>query len=79
MSKRRKSKHAATDRVVRLVQPELLNLRSVASLDSLDDITRWLGTFRARLEAARDADRTGLETLLGQLEARYRQRRAELA
>lgn len=79
MSKRRRSSRAPIDRLVVLVQPEPLNLRSIASLDSLDDITRWLGTFRARLDAARDGERKDVETLVGELEARYRQRRAELA
>lgn len=79
MSKRRRSARAKAELLARFVQPEQLNLRTIASLESLDDITRWLGAFRARLDAARDPERKGFETVVRDLEARYRQRRAELA
>jgi hypothetical protein len=55
------------------------NVVSIAALDDLDDITRWLGTFRIRLEVARETERQELQAALGDLETRYRQRRAELA
>lgn len=52
---------------------------SISALNDLDDITRWLGTFRARLAASREAQRRETAIAVDQLEARYRQRRAELA
>ena len=51
----------------------------ISALNDLDDITRWLGTFRARLAASREAQRSETAIAVDQLEARYRQRRAELA
>jgi hypothetical protein len=51
----------------------------IAALDDLDEITAWLGTFRVRLNAARAAERDDVQMVLGELETRYRQRRAELA
>jgi hypothetical protein len=52
---------------------------SIAALNDLEDITHWLGTFRVRLAASRDAERSGVAVTVDQLEARYKQRRAELA
>ena len=51
----------------------------IGSMDNLDEIVGWLGTFRERLRLARDSDRPEFEAMLNQLEARYRERRAELA
>lgn len=51
----------------------------VPSIDSLDEISGWLGTFRERLRAARGEDGAGVATVVQQLEARYQTRRAELA
>ena len=52
---------------------------AVGNLDNLDEISHWLGTFRLRLSIAQQGDRTGLVTVIEDLEARYQQRRAELA
>jgi hypothetical protein len=52
---------------------------SIGALDNLEEITGWLGTFRARLEIARGAEQVAVEEVVGRLEARYRIRRAELA
>ncbi len=52
---------------------------AIAALNDLDDITHWLGTFRLRLAASREAERSGVAVSVNQLEARYKQRRAELA
>lgn len=52
---------------------------SIRALDDLDEITRWLGTFRARLAAAREAQRGDVADAVGELEARFKRRRAELA
>lgn len=60
-------------------ETELIDLLSISALDNLEEITTWLGTFRARLEIARGADQVAVEEVVGRLEARYRIRRAELA
>ena len=49
------------------------------SIDSLDEICGWLGTFRERLRVARDEERAAVATVVNQLEARYQLRRAELS
>jgi hypothetical protein len=52
---------------------------SVSSLESLDEISGWLGTFKERLRLARESERAEYATILNRLEARYRERRAELS
>ena len=54
-------------------------IMSIRSLDDLEDITRWLGTFRARLAATREAQRAEVAAAIDELENRYMRRRAELA
>ena len=54
-------------------------LPSAASLDGLEEITVWLGTFRERLRIAHAKDRKTLEATMKELEAQYRRRRAELS
>lgn len=49
-----------------------------ATIDSLEDLCGWLGTFRERLRIASTKDQT-VELTAEHLEARYRQRRAELS
>jgi hypothetical protein len=51
----------------------------VPSIDSLEEISHWLGTFRERLRVSRSEDRAGVAAVVQQLEARYQTRRAELA
>jgi hypothetical protein len=51
----------------------------VPALDSLEDISGWLGTFRERLRRARDEEEAGVAAVVEQLEARYVLRRAELS
>lgn len=51
----------------------------VAAIDSLEDLTSWLGTFRERLRIADIQNREPAELTVRQLEARFRQRRAELS
>lgn len=51
----------------------------VPSLDSLEDISGWLGTFRERLRQARTEERPGVALVVEELEARYVLRRAELS
>jgi hypothetical protein len=51
----------------------------VPTIDSLDEIAGWLGTFRERLRLASTEDRADVAVVVDQLEARFRQRRAELS
>jgi hypothetical protein len=51
----------------------------VPSLDSLDEITEWLGTFRERLRIAQAKEQRELEGLVDELQTHYKRRRAELA
>jgi len=62
------------------VRPPLPDtLPHVPSLENLDEITVWLGTFRERLRIAHAKDRKTLEATVKELEAHYRRRRAELS
>ena len=54
-------------------------LPHVPSLESLDEINAWLGTFRERLRMAHTKDQPKLEATLNELEIHYRRRRAELS
>lgn len=49
------------------------------TIDSLEEICSWLGTFRERLRQARGEERPEVALALQQLEARYQYRRAELS
>lgn len=49
------------------------------TIDSLEEICSWLGTFRERLRQARDEERAKVALAVQQLEARYQYRRAELS
>jgi hypothetical protein len=49
------------------------------ALDSLDDISGWLGTFRERLRQSRTEERPELASVVEKLRARYMVRRAELS
>ena len=51
----------------------------VPTIDSLEEICGWLGTFRERLREARAEDRVPLEATVQKLEARFQMRRAELS
>jgi len=54
-------------------------LPHVPSLESLDEISSWLGTFRERRRIARTKDQTKLEATMKELETHFRRRRAELS
>ena len=51
----------------------------VPGIDSLEEISGWLGTFRERLRMARVDERQQVAAVLELLEARYQMRRAELS
>lgn len=51
----------------------------IERLDSLDEITVWLGTFRERLREARAHEQKALNAIVMELETHYRRRRAELS
>lgn len=51
----------------------------VVSLDSLEEISGWLGTFRERLRQARSEEQESVAGVVVELEARYVLRRAELS
>ena len=51
----------------------------VPALESLEDISGWLGTFRERLRQSRTEERPELVSVVEKLEARYMVRRAELS
>ena len=60
-------------------RPRPDTLPAVPSLESLDEISAWLGTFRERLRMARQKDRPKLDATMNELETHYRRRRAELS
>lgn len=51
----------------------------VAHVDSLEEITHWLGTFRERLRQARASERAEIAAVVDRLEDQYMLRRAELS
>ena len=59
--------------------PSPSSLPLVTTLDSLEEISGWLGTFRERLRQARADERSTVAAVVEQLEARYVWRRAELS
>lgn len=52
---------------------------NVAALESLEEIVEWLDSLRQRLERGRESDRAATQTIVQQLEAQYKRRRAELS
>ncbi|TMC54288.1 MAG: hypothetical protein E6J20_04255 [Chloroflexi bacterium] len=51
----------------------------VATMNSLEEISDSLGAFRERLRVAQESERLHVGAVVQKLEARYRQRRDELA
>ncbi len=51
----------------------------VPSLDTLEEITQWLGTFRERMRIAHASERSEVVRTVIELEAHFERRRAELA
>ena len=52
---------------------------TIDQLESLEEITHWLGTFSERLRVAREHEREHIAGVLRKLEAHRKRRRAELA
>lgn len=65
------------------IQPDVIVIREtdtyVARIDSLEEITQWLGTFRERLRQARTGERDEIAHVVERLEDQYQLRRAELS
>ena len=68
-----------TPRPFRVRRPLPDTLPHVPSLENLDEITVWLGTFRERLRIAHPKDQPKLDATIKELETHYRRRRAELS
>jgi len=51
----------------------------VAAIDSLEEISDWLGTFRERLRVAHASEAPEVALVVQKLEARYQIRRVELS
>jgi len=62
-----------TDSSVGVMEPD------ATLVTDLDDICRWLGTYRERLQQARCGDQAELAAQVTRWSARLRDRRAELA
>jgi len=74
-----KSERGAKIRREDLAPSPFVDTPYVPAIDSLEEISGWLGTFRERLRMARAEDRTDLTGTLQRLEARLELRRAELS
>ena len=62
------------------VRPPLPDtLLHITSLENLDEITAWLGTFRERLRIAHSKGQPKLDATMKELETHYRRRPAELS
>ena len=55
------------------------NELDATSLDSLDEVTKWLGTYRHRLRIAREGERLLMSETVRRYDARHQRRQAELA
>ena len=51
----------------------------IAALETLDELSGWLGTFRERLRVSRPEELPRVAVAVQELEARFEIRRAELA
>ncbi len=69
---------AGATAVKSVVPPRSLEV-PVDWIESLEEICGWLGTYCERLRVARDHERPEVSAVVNQLDALYRQRRAELA
>jgi hypothetical protein len=51
----------------------------IPSIESLDELSDWLGTFRERLRMAHPGEQPHVAAVVEELEIHYRRRRAELS
>ena len=51
----------------------------VPKVESLDEITGWLGTFRERLRIAREHERLQIDAVVKELEEHFQRRRTQLS
>jgi hypothetical protein len=56
-----------------------VRMPDIDRMESLEEITQWLGTFSERLRLARAHEREHIAATLNDLRTQYRRRRAELA
>ncbi len=70
---------ASTGQGATIRKQDLAPLPSLRAMESLEEISGWLGTFRERLRLARHDERAGVAVMVEELEARFRLRRAELS
>jgi hypothetical protein len=59
--------------------PTRARVPTIDRMESLVEITEWLGTFSERLRLARSDERDHIAATLDELKNQYRRRRAELA
>lgn len=83
MRRERTLSGSTTKRSLGSVEPGVIVIREtetyVARIDSLEEITQWLGTFRERLRQARTGERDEIAHVVEGLEDHYQLRRAELS
>jgi hypothetical protein len=63
----------------RVHEPTVPPEQSIDRMESLEEISRWLGTFSERLRIARAHEREQIAGVVKKLEAHYKRRRSELA
>lgn len=51
----------------------------IETMESLEEVTEWLGTFRERLRIAREHEKDLVAGVVRKLEAQQKRRRAELS
>lgn len=61
------------------VAPSLHSEVFLSTIDSLEEISYWLGTFQERLRVAHSSERARVVAVVEQLQARFQVRRAELS
>lgn len=52
---------------------------TIDRMETLEEISQWLGTYAERLRRARAHEREQIASTLDELDRQYRRRRAELA
>lgn len=55
------------------------SMSQIETIESLEEISDWLGTFRERLRIAREHEKDRVADVVRKLEAHHKRRRAELS